>query len=128
MNEVTDWASNEIRVSTLKSTMIPSFNMTLRFRKFIPNKDDVLERSWIDNKGRKSVKITPYAIAHMAETAREFQEAIDGDIWQYLYDTVGKSDRLLYKVYEFAKQHMNVELVRGPLLFVLEILLRSSLV
>ena len=74
------------------------------------------------------MKITPYAIAHMAETAREFQEAIDGDIWQYLYDTVGKSDRLLYKVYEFAKQHMNVELVRGPLLFVLEILLRSSLV
>jgi hypothetical protein len=87
----------------------------------------MLERSWNDNKGRKSVKITPYAIANMAETAREFQEVIDGDIWQYLYDTVGKSDRLLYKVYEFAQQYMGKEkeLVRQSLLRILEILLRS---
>ena len=126
MNEVTDWASNEIRMSTLKSTMFPSFSMVLRFRKFIPNKDDVLERSWNDNKGRKSVKIAPYAIAHMAETAREFQEVIDGDMWQYLRDTVGKNDRFLCKAYEFAQQHLGAVLVRESLPRILGILLRSS--
>jgi hypothetical protein len=121
MNEVTNWASNEIRVSTLKSTMLPSFSMVLNFRRFIPNRDDVLERSWNDNKGRKSVKITPYAIAHMAETAREFQEIVDSDIWQHLHDAVSNSDLFLYKAYQFAKQHMESTLVRESLLCVLEI-------
>ena len=121
MNEVTNWASNEIRVSTLKSTMLPSFSMGLNFRRFIPNRDDVLERSWNDNKGRKSVKITPYAIAHMAETAREFQEIVDSDIWQHLHDAVSNSDLFLYKAYQFAKQHMESTLVRESLLCVLEI-------
>jgi len=116
MDEVTDWASNETRVSTLKSTMLPSFSMFLRFRKFVPNKDDVLERSWSDNKGRKSVKITPYAIAHMAEVAREFKEVVDSDIWQYLHDGVRNSDPFLYRAYQFARQHMEAPLVRESLL------------
>lgn len=113
MNEVTDWASNEIRVSTLKNTMFPSFNMTLRFRKFTPNKDDVLERSWDDNKGKKSV-VTPYAIAHMAEAAKEFQEVVDGDIWQYISDAVRDNDLFLYRAYQFAWQHAEAALVSEP--------------
>jgi hypothetical protein len=111
MIELTDWASNEIRVSTLKSTMLPSFSMVLRFRRFIPNKEDVLERSWNDHKGRKSVRIPPYAISHMGEAAREFKEVIDNDIWQYLHDAVENNDKFLYKVYEFARQHLGAPLV-----------------
>lgn len=121
MNEMTDWASNEIRVSTLKSTMLPSFSMALRFRRFVPNRDDVLERTWNDNKGRKSVKVTPYAIAHMAETAREFQEVIDSDICQHLRDAVKNSDPFLLRAYQFAEQHMESVLVSESLLHVLRI-------
>lgn len=124
MNEITDWASSEIRKSTLKSTKLPSFSMVLNFRKFIPNKDDVLERSWNDHKGRKSMKVTPYAIANMAETAKEFQRAIDSDIWQYLHDAVESNDVFLYKAYQFARQHVGTVPVRESLLRTLEILLK----
>lgn len=114
--ELTDWASSEIRRSTLKSTTLPSFRMDLDFRKFVPKKDDVLERSWVKrtwggHEETESVKITPYAIADMTETAKRFQAAVQGDIWQYLHDAVEIKDTFLYEVYEFAKQHLETELV-----------------
>jgi len=67
------------------------------------------------------VKITPYAIAHMAETAREFQEVVDSDIWQHLHDVLKNSDLLLYRTYEFTKQHMESALVCETFLGVLRI-------
>lgn len=106
--------------------MLPSFRMDLNFREFIPNEDDILERSWVKrswdgHEENKSVKITRYAIANMSETAKQFQKAIDSDIWQCLHDAV--KDGFLYRVYQFARQHLGTELV-GEIPPILEILLK----
>jgi hypothetical protein len=106
MHDITGWASPEIRVSTLRKANMPDFGLRLKFRKFIPIEGDQLERQWMDGKTKKSAKLEPYAFADMEDTAQEFRKLIDETAFEWIDKLLARSDPLIQKTFNMAKQYL----------------------
>jgi hypothetical protein len=106
MQDLTDWASPEIRVSILRKANMPGFGIRLKFRKFIPMEGDQLERRWMDGKTKKSAKIEPYAFADMEGTAQEFRKVMDETAFEWIDKLLTNSDALVQKTFNMAQQYL----------------------
>ncbi|KAF2189594.1 hypothetical protein K469DRAFT_562001 [Zopfia rhizophila CBS 207.26] len=106
MTDISDWESEEIRVSNMRCTLLPSFSIPIKFRRFVPREGDLMRRSWYDNKEKRSISVTPYAIASMSETANELSTVMDEKMFDYLHDAVANTDKFIYNTYAFARQHI----------------------
>jgi hypothetical protein len=76
MVDITDWASSETKSVTICS-YLPGFKFQTQVRKFVPREGDIMEKRWMDGKERKTYKVTPYALANMERSAKDFQKAVD---------------------------------------------------
>jgi len=114
MTEIREWSSDEIRMSVLKSNALPSFNFPIKYRRFVPIEGDQLERTWFENNDKKVIKIPPYAIASMAETAEEFLKAMDKRAFDCIDEVLASADPLVRRTFEMAKQHHWTAPVCGP--------------
>jgi hypothetical protein len=106
MQDITGWASADIRMSILRKANMPGFGIRLKFRKFVPIEGDQLERHWVDGKTKKSAKIEPYAFADMEETAQEFRRVVDETAFEWIDKLLANSDPLIQKTYTMAKQYL----------------------
>jgi hypothetical protein len=105
MTEITEWSDDKIRTSILKSNALPCFSFEVNFRQFTPREGDQLERHWVEGKEKKVVKIPPYAIASMAETAASFLRAVDGTTFECIDEVLSPSHVLVRRTFQMTKQH-----------------------
>lgn len=82
--------------------------MKVRHRKFVPVAGDKLERKYMDGKVKKTVKVPPYAILDMEETAQDFRRVIDDAAFDCIDGILDQrhSDELICNAYDLARQHL----------------------
>ncbi|KAF2122493.1 hypothetical protein BDV96DRAFT_560903 [Lophiotrema nucula] len=108
MRNVTLWASNEIRYFTVRASVFPGYQITVKHRKFIPVEGDKMERKWMDDGKKKAITVPPFAIVNMEEAAQEFRKIMDETAFDRIdeYLEAKKADELVRITFDMAKQHL----------------------
>jgi len=100
-----DWASSEVRTIIVSPNHLDA-PFQFHVREFIPVDGDMLEEQWMTSHGRESVPVPRYAVAEMHETANDMKEYIEGNMGNFIAETVGNLDALLWETYTAAFRHI----------------------
>lgn len=99
MENITAWASPEIKTICITQDYGNESGMKFKVREFIPMEGDTLVRWWFDGKSKKSVPVSNYAIVDMDAALRAFKQYIISDGPEFFKDVLRNSDRLLWSTY-----------------------------
>lgn len=101
LEDIGPWASSDIKVICV-SDGLTSRPVELRVRQFVPQEGDRLERSWMANGMKKTVKIPPYAIVDLDGARTAYDGYIKGGLVECCKRVLGPQDDLLWKTYAMA--------------------------
>jgi hypothetical protein len=101
VDNIANWASSEDKIIHVSEGYTSQF-VKLRVRRFVPQDGDKLERSWVYNGERKSVRIPPYAIVDLEAAQAEYSDYIERGIAECFSSVIRSKDSLLWKTYSLA--------------------------
>lgn len=101
LEDIGPWASSDIKVICV-SDGLTGRPVELRVRQFVPQEGDRLERSWMSNGMKKTVKIPPYAIVDLDGARTAYDGYIKGGLVECCKRVLGPQDDLLWKTYAMA--------------------------
>jgi hypothetical protein len=103
MKEIDTWESTEVRTLILTQD-VGSARDVLRVRRFVPQRGDSLERTWLSKSSGVRLKspCAPFAIENMAETAQEIRSELKGNIEDFIAQYVDKAEPILKETYLMA--------------------------
>ncbi|KAI9367609.1 hypothetical protein BJX61DRAFT_527621 [Aspergillus egyptiacus] len=102
--DITDWASSEIKTITLSQIYVRA-PYDVQVRKFMPAEGDMLELTWASGPFIRRQRMPEYALADMESAAKTLQWLTSNYVGQYIRDTVGELDLLIWTTYFFAFRH-----------------------
>ncbi|KLU87704.1 hypothetical protein MAPG_06698 [Magnaporthiopsis poae ATCC 64411] len=104
-DEISSWASDEIK--TIRVTEgFTGRSVELRVREFVPQEGDRLDRSWVVDGVRRSVKIPAFALVDMEAVKDSYDAYIKNGIVECCKKLVNKEKKLLWRVYSLAIQRL----------------------
>lgn len=93
------WLSSEIKVITVSEGYSDN-PLQLRVREFVPQEGDKLDRSWVYEGQKKSVRVPPYALIDLEEAKLAYEDYINKAIPTTIHKVIGQPKGLLYKTYK----------------------------
>ncbi|KAI9710664.1 MAG: hypothetical protein M1820_002497 [Bogoriella megaspora] len=104
LKDISTWASLETRKIKISQDLCPQpFEMTVR--RFVPIKEDKLERTWTDGNVRKSRPVAPYAVVNMTNAAIDLRRYIDSNVMECMDTFLKDKDLLIRETYTAARRH-----------------------
>lgn len=101
LEDIGHWASSDIKIICV-SDGLTGKPVELRVRQFIPQEGDRLERSWMANGIKKTVKIPPFAIVDLDGARAAYDGYIKDGLVECCKRILGSTDELLWKTYAMA--------------------------
>lgn len=100
-DEISSWASDEIK--TIRVTEgFTGQSVELQVRQFVPQEGDRLERSWVVDGVRRSVKIPAFALVDMDAVRGSYDSYIENGIEKCCNKLVNREKKLLWRTYSLA--------------------------
>ncbi|KAL8370743.1 hypothetical protein RB595_000883 [Gaeumannomyces hyphopodioides] len=100
-DEISSWASDEIK--TIRVTEgFTGQSVELQVRQFVPQEGDRLERSWVVDGVRRSVKIPAFALVDMDAARGSYDSYIENGIEECCSKLVNREKKLLWRTYSLA--------------------------
>lgn len=106
VDDIGNWASTEPRVIFVTEGYT-GMSVALRVRRFHPQEGDKLERSWVWDGVKKSVKIPPFAIVDMDSAKDAFDSHIKNGLVKCCQHLLGSRETLLRQTYSIALKTAN---------------------
>lgn len=100
-DDISNWASAEIRMLCVTEGYSRR-PVKLRVREFIPQDGDKLERSWVHQGTKRSVRIPPYAIVNLDEAKTIYTDHIAAELKECCRNVLTDKHQLLRGTYGFA--------------------------
>lgn len=104
-DDISNWASVEDKMVCVTEGY-GSRPIKLRVRQFIPQEGDKLERTWVYQGAKKSVKIPSFAIVNLDEAKAIYTNFINEELTQCCRQVVDGKDKLISGTYGFAMKMM----------------------
>lgn len=104
-DDISNWASTEVRWLCV-SEGYGTRPVKLRVREFIPQDGDRLDRSWVHNGAKKSVRIPPFAIVNLDEAKTIYHNHITSELKECCRNVMSDKHQLIRGTYGFALQLM----------------------
>ncbi|KAK7941111.1 uncharacterized protein PG986_013498 [Apiospora aurea] len=100
-DDISNWASFETRnVGVTEGyTHQP---VVLRVRQFVPQEGDSLERTWVYNGVRRSVKIPAFAIVNLEEARSAYEDHLTRSVKDFCRNVVSSKHKLIWGTYAAA--------------------------
>ncbi|KAK3328841.1 hypothetical protein B0H66DRAFT_571609 [Apodospora peruviana] len=105
VDDIGSWAASELKTIHVTEGYTGKW-VKLQVRRFQPQEGDRLERSWVSNGQKKSVKIPPYAIVDMDAAKGAFDEYIKQGLFDCCKRLLGRKEELLWQTYAIAIKTM----------------------
>lgn len=105
VDDIGNWAGSDTRVIRVTEGYTGHF-IELRVRQFHPQKGDSLERSWVSDGVKKSVRIPPWAIVDMEAAKSAFDSYIKKGLVECCKRLLGPEEKLLWRTYAVAMKLM----------------------
>ncbi|ETS87577.1 hypothetical protein PFICI_01405 [Pestalotiopsis fici W106-1] len=100
-DDISNWASPEVRMLCVTEGY-GTRPVRLRVREFIPQEGDKLERSWVYQGTKKSVRIPAFAIVNLDEAKTIYTEHIANELKECCRNVLSDKHQLLRGTYGFA--------------------------
>ncbi|KAL2866698.1 uncharacterized protein BJX67DRAFT_124028 [Aspergillus lucknowensis] len=99
--DITDWASHEVKTITLSQICVNA-PYNVQVREFVPMEGDMLESTWRSGPFVRRHRMPMYALVDMESTATTLKSLTERYVGQYIVETVGNLDSLIWTTYFFA--------------------------
>ena len=101
IEDIREWASPEIK-SIEVTHRFGKAKYRLELRQFIPQTDDILEKTWTHGSVQRRHPVPPYAIANMKSAAGVLYQYINHGMLEFVNANIDESDKLLRNTFNVA--------------------------